>query len=181
MSLQYTIMSTGSLWWHTASQYNRSSRKAWITSLIYYLDRQTHWNQGGPETPGKSSDILLKTSMTWNVKRKTEMSDSMYERLNMLPWRENEVKWVSSYLLIILIFNNAHWILWTLQPKQEAFRDLIWNINEVVLKLQLTSMIAAWTLGFWNAIATSGLAIIFEMTSCGESPIWSDENDNIKC
>lgn len=36
-----------------------------------------------------------------------------------------------------------------------------------------TSMMAAWTLGFWKAMATSGLAIIFEMTSSGVSPIWS--------
>lgn len=32
---------------------------------------------------------------------------------------------------------------------------------------------AAWTLGFWNAKATSGLAIILEIASSGESPIWS--------
>lgn len=51
----------------------------------------------------------------------------------------------------------------------------------MVLKVELTSMIASWTLGFWNAMAKSGLAIIFEMTSSGESPIWSDESDNIKC
>lgn len=53
-------------------------------------------------------------------------------------------------------------------------------INKL-LKLEHTSMIAAWTLGFWNAIATSGLAIIFDMTSSGLSPIWSDESQNVKC
>lgn len=36
-----------------------------------------------------------------------------------------------------------------------------------------TSMMAAWTLGFWNAMATSGLAIILEIASSGVSPIWS--------
>lgn len=42
-----------------------------------------------------------------------------------------------------------------------------------VLQIEHTSMIAAWILGFWNAMATSGLAIIFEITSSGVSPIWS--------
>ena len=37
---------------------HQSSGKAWITWQIFYLDQQTNWNQGGPETPGKSSDIL---------------------------------------------------------------------------------------------------------------------------
>lgn len=36
-----------------------------------------------------------------------------------------------------------------------------------------TSMIAAWTRGFWKATATSGLAIIFPTTSSGVSPICS--------
>lgn len=53
-----------------------------------------------------------------------------------------------------------------------------WNTNKVI-KLELTSMMAACTLGFWNAIATSGLAIIFEITSSGESPIWSDESEKM--
>ena len=41
------------------------------------------------------------------------------------------------------------------------------------LQVWHTSMMAAWTLGFWNAMATSGLAIILEIASSGVSPIWS--------
>lgn len=41
------------------------------------------------------------------------------------------------------------------------------------LSFWLTSMMAACTLGFWNAKATSGFAMIFEITSSGVSPICS--------
>jgi len=34
----------------------------------------------------------------------------------------------------------------------------------------LTSMMAVWIFGFWNATATSGFAIIFDTTSSGVMP-----------
>lgn len=84
----------------------------------------------------------------------------------------------SKYLLVILIFCDAHWVLGTLQKAirhQESWYDI--KMLYWILPKKLTSMMAAWTLGFWNAMATSGLAIIFDMTSSGVSPIWSDKHN----
>lgn len=75
------------------------------------------------------------------------------------------------YLLVILIFCNAQRVLRTLE-RQHNVRDLVLKIKKM-LQVEHTSMIAAWTLGFWKAWATSGLAIIFAIVSSGESPIWS--------
>jgi hypothetical protein len=43
----------------------------------------------------------------------------------------------------------------------------------IISQLRHASIMACWTLGFWNAMATSGLAMIFEITSSGVRPIWS--------
>ena len=39
-------------------------------------------------------------------------------------------------------------------------------------------MMAAWTLGFWKAIATSGLAMILDITSSGVSLIDLEQQAN---
>jgi hypothetical protein len=41
----------------------------------------------------------------------------------------------------------------------------------IQVKRKRTSINAAWTLGFWNAMATSGFSMILDMTSSGVSPI----------